>query len=92
MVLSEEEKKLRKQVRKEEKRIQKFLNKVEEDDPEDPVFDPIDLRTKRQMALANAMNQPIFKESSRASSSAATTEQYPYVFDSHAKTKGAAGE
>ena len=26
------------------------------------VFDPIDLRTKRQAALANAMNTPLFKE------------------------------
>ena len=48
-------------------------------------FNPVDLRTKRQAALANAMTTPPFRERS------ATQDIYPFVFDSLAKKKLAAG-
>ncbi len=58
-------------------------------------FDPVDLRTKRQAALANAMAQPLLGKNGREGSAArevSYVEQYPFVFDSQAKTKTAAGK
>ena len=46
------------------------------------VFDPIDLRTKRKAALANAMNTPLFKEHQ---------EVKEFVFDSLNKAKLTSG-
>ena len=61
-VQSEEEKALLKQARKEEKKINKLLSRAEEEEDEEELdFNPVDLRTKRQAALALAMNQPLFK-------------------------------
>ena len=95
MVQSEEERLLRKQVRKEEKKIAKILGKVDNEgneDDEEFSFDPVDLRTKRQAALANAMTTPLFRERSAAQEArAAAQDIYPFVFDSLAKTKLAAG-
>lgn len=91
VVQSEDEKALRKQVRKEEKKINKLLKTVQDDsdEEEDFRFDPIDLRTKRQAALAKAMSQPVIKE--RSPVSAAVVERYPYVFDSLAEARLSAG-
>ena len=81
-VQSEEEKALLKQMRKEEKKINKLLSKAgAEEEEEEFVFDPIDLRTKRQAALANAMNTPLFKERQEAREMS-TVETFPFVFDS----------
>ena len=81
-VQSEEEKALMKQMRKEEKKINKLLSKAGvEEEEEEFVFDPIDLRTKRQAALANAMNTPLFKERQEAREMS-TVETFPFVFDS----------
>ena len=81
-VQSEEEKALLKQMRKEEKKINKLLSKAGvEEEEEEFVFDPIDLRTKRQAALANAMNTPLFKERQEAREMS-TVETFPFVFDS----------
>ena len=96
MVQSEDEKRLRKQVRKEEKKLNKILSsKMDETDDQDFQFDPIDLRTKRQAALANAMSQPMFKERAGSSgtnaAAAATVEQFPFVFDSQNSAKSTAG-
>ena len=77
-----------KQARKEEKRINKLLNKAdEEEDEEEFDFNPVDLRTKRQAALAMAMSQPLFKEREEAREVAGPAVSYPYVFDSLAKAK-----
>jgi activating signal cointegrator complex subunit 3 len=93
LVQSEEERMLRKQVRKEEKKIHKILGKVEaEDEADDFRFDPVDLRTKRQAALANAMSQPILKEKAEATARHYQQQEvYPFVFDGMAKSKTAAG-
>ena len=101
VVQSEEEKALRKMARKEEKRINKLLSKTTANDGSDSdggldqndKFDPIDLRTKRQAALANAMARPLFTEKESFSSSvvASTIEKYPFVFDSYAKARLAPG-
>ena len=80
-VQSEEEKALLKQMRKEEKKINKLLSKAGVEEEEEFVFDPIDLRTKRQAALANAMNTPLFKERQEAREMS-TVETFPFVFDS----------
>ena len=81
-VQSEDEKALLKQMRKEEKKINKLLSKAgAEEEEEEFVFDPIDLRTKRQAALANAMNTPLFKERQEAREMS-TQETFPFVFDS----------
>ena len=45
---SEEERSLLKQMRKEEKKINKLLTRTEEEEEEEFVFDPLDMRTKRQ--------------------------------------------
>ena len=90
-VQSEEEKALMKQMRKEEKKINKLLHKAEPDeDEEEFVFDPIDLRTKRQAALANAMNTPLFKERQEVKEFT-VAEQFPFVFDSLNKAKLTSG-
>ena len=90
-VQSEEEKALMKQMRKEEKKINKLLSKAGvEEEEEEFVFDPIDLRTKRQAALANAMNTPLFKERQEVREFT-TVEQYPYVFDSMNKARLTSG-
>ena len=88
---SEEERSLLKQMRKEEKKINKLLHKAEPDeDEEEFVFDPIDLRTKRQAALANAMNTPLFKERQEVKEFT-VAEQFPFVFDSMNKAKLTSG-
>ena len=80
-----------KQMRKEEKKINKLLSKAgAEEEEEDFVFDPIDLRTKRQAALANAMNTPLFKERQEVREFQ-TVEQYPYVFDTMNQAKFTSG-
>ena len=91
-VQSEEEKALLKQMRKEEKKINKLLSKTgpEEEEEEEFVLDPLDLRTKRQAALANAMNTPLFKERQEAREMSAT-ETFPFVFDSMNKAKLTSG-
>ena len=80
-----------KQMRKEEKKINKLLSKAGvEEEEEEFVFDPIDLRTKRQAALSNAMNTPLFKERQEVREFT-TVEQYPYVFDSMNKARLTSG-
>eukprot|EP00095_Tigriopus_kingsejongensis_P005309 maker-scaffold337_size202799-snap-gene-1.20 protein:Tk05309 transcript:maker-scaffold337_size202799-snap-gene-1.20-mRNA-1 annotation:"activating signal cointegrator 1 complex subunit 3" len=96
VVQSEEERQLKKQVRKEDRRIQKIMSKIEVDEDEVTqahVFDPVDRRTKRQVALANAQLQPVIKESSEGERRAPMVqpEQYPFVFDGLSQTKAAAG-
>ncbi len=57
-------------------------------------FDPVDLRMKRQAALANAMSQPLLSKGSKEGSfskDVGYAEQYPFVFDSQTKAKSAAG-
>ena len=84
VVQSGEEKDLRKLARKEEKKINKLLNKGggEEGEDSDTNFDPVDLRTKRQAALANAMSAPLFKEQKElAAAQRAREAKYPFVFD-----------
>ncbi len=73
--------------------ITTILSLTKPHEQEDFQFDPVDLRTKRQAALANAMAQPILKSSSGSNLArdAAMQEQYPFVFDSQAKAKTAAG-
>ncbi len=91
LVQSEEERILRKQMRKEEKKLNRLLERTDANDDEEESelrFDPVDLRTKRQAALANAMTQPILKAAPKAT---AAQEVYPFVFDSLAQSKTAAG-
>lgn len=47
MVQSEQEKHLLKQVRKEEKKLNKAINRNDEEDVEEPEFNPVELRAKR---------------------------------------------
>jgi activating signal cointegrator complex subunit 3 len=47
VVQSEQERLLLKQVRKEEKKINKSVNRNDEEDVEEPEFNPIELRAKR---------------------------------------------
>jgi len=91
VVQSEEERLLKKQVRREEKKLSKILGKVDlaAENNNEFAFDPVDLRTKRQAALANAMAQPLLRDTVSAPSSA--VEQYPFVFDGQARAKTAAG-
>lgn len=90
LVQSEEERQLKKQARRDEKKLQRILNKLEpEDDEEEFQFDPVDLRIKRQAALASAKTKPMFKSDRGASE---TTKTYPFVFDSYSQTKAAAGK
>eukprot|EP00094_Tigriopus_californicus_P013560 TCALIF_13117-PA protein Name:"Similar to ascc3 Activating signal cointegrator 1 complex subunit 3 (Gallus gallus)" AED:0.06 eAED:0.06 QI:112/0.94/0.95/1/0.78/0.75/20/319/2227 len=97
MVQSEEERQMKKQARKEEKKIQRILNKLDGEgdhfETRDPtsMFDPVDLRTKRQAALTNAQMQPLFKESKELRDGMAVEPKLPFVFDSLAQTKSAAG-
>ena len=86
-VQSEEEKALHKQMRKEEKKINKLLSKAGVEEEEELEFDPVDLRTKRQAALTNAINTPLFKERQEVREMSAPKEQYPYVFDSLCKAR-----
>ncbi|KAK0079487.1 hypothetical protein PV325_001204 [Microctonus aethiopoides] len=91
IVQSEKEKLLLKQVRKEEKKMMKASNKVETNDESDEEFDTITLRTKRQQAL-QAMQAPILSTAKRTfMASTVSREQYPYVFDSQAKSKITSG-
>ena len=91
MVQSEDERKLKKQVRKEEKRMAKLMRNVQEDSDEDD-FDARDMLVKRQAALATAMTKPVIKPKERSpASSAATIVRYPNVFDSYAETQHSAG-
>ena len=69
--------------------LQNF-NQDDEDDDDAFDFDPADLRTKRQAALANAMMQPIFSNE-KAKQSRQNEVVYPFVFDSFAKAKMAPG-
>ena len=90
-VQSEEEKALVKQIRKEEKKINKLLTKTGVDEEEEEfVFNPLDMRTKRQAALANAMNAPLFKERQEVREHT-VVEQFPFVFDSMNKAKLTSG-
>ena len=65
----------------------------QDDDGEDLDFDPLELRAKRQMALANAMVQPILSSSSVSGEKLNRGSEviYPFVFDSFAKAKMAPG-
>ena len=91
-VQSEEEKALLKQARKEEKKINKLLNKADEEEEEEELdFNPVDLRTKRQAALAMAMNAPLFKEREEVRANSGPAEEYPHVYDSLAKAKLTSG-
>jgi hypothetical protein len=47
VVQSEQEKQLLKQVRKEEKKLNKAVNHNDEEDVEEPEFNPVELRVKR---------------------------------------------
>ena len=88
---SEKEKQLLKQVRKEEKKLQKVAGKLDglNDDDED-VFDPIELRLKRQEALT-AMRAPIFPPPKKYYGNQIVRENFPFVFDSKLTTKSCAG-
>ena len=96
IVQSEEEKALKKLARKEEKRINKLLSKTGNESDSDgdyEKYDPIDLRNKRQAALANAMVKPLFneKENVARASAMASIPRYPFVFDSLAQARTAPG-
>ena len=91
-VQSEEEKALLKQARKEEKKINKLLSKADEEEEEEQLdFNPVDLRTKRQAALAMAMNAPLFKEREEVRANSGPAKEYPHIFDSLAKAKHTSG-
>ena len=76
-IQSEEERALQKQGRKEEKKINKLLNKAGVEEEEDELlFDRVDLRTRRQAALAQAINTPLFKERQEVSEMSAPKEQF----------------
>lgn len=66
------------------------MNKGDDEEEDGFEFDPVDLRMKRQAALATAMSKPMFKES-RVVAPGAPTEQYPFVFDSQSAAKSSAG-
>ena len=91
VVQSEKEKQLLKQVRKEEKKMQKVANKLEsmDDDDDEEVFNPIELRLKRQQALS-AKAEPLFKKN-RTSISTTVRENYPFVFDCKLSSRATAG-
>ncbi|XP_058808781.1 activating signal cointegrator 1 complex subunit 3 [Phymastichus coffea] len=90
IVQSEKEKQLMKQVRKEEKKLQKVISKMGIDDEEDEeIFNPIELRLKRQEALT-AKAQPLFKKN-RVGISTTLQEKYPFVFDSKLNVKASTG-
>ena len=88
-VQSEEERTLQKLMRKEEKKINKLLSKAggQEEEEEEFEFDPVDLRTKRQAALAQAMNAPLFKERAEQRELVAQQEKFPFVFDSLSRAR-----
>ncbi|XP_054270395.1 activating signal cointegrator 1 complex subunit 3 [Macrosteles quadrilineatus] len=92
VVQSEQEKLLQKQARKEEKKINKWLAKEEEVEEEE-VFDPVELRAKRQAALKNP--PIIFTSSSNKDRIVARASQpkevYPHVYDSMATVRQNAG-
>ena len=96
VVQSGEEKELQRLARKEEKKINRLLNKAggagENDEEAEEEFDPVDLRTKRQAALANAMAAPLFKEQKdMAAAREAQREKYPFVFDCYQEARTTAG-
>jgi hypothetical protein len=69
-----------------------FDSDLQDGDEWDDDFDPLELRAKRQAALANAIVQPILSSSSDKSKLSRTSEViYPFVFDSFAKAKMAPG-
>ncbi|XP_021913277.1 activating signal cointegrator 1 complex subunit 3 isoform X2 [Zootermopsis nevadensis] len=88
VVQSEQEKHLLKQVRKEEKKLNKAINRNDEEDVEEPEFNPVELRAKRQAALKTAMNAPIFQDRSRVTQS---QEKYPHVYDSQRQVQQSSG-
>lgn len=88
VVQSEQEKLLLKQVRKEEKKIYKLVVRNDEEDVEEPEFNPIELRAKRQASLKAAMNAPIFQNRSRA---AQLQENYPHVYDAQKQAQQTSG-
>lgn len=94
IVQSEKEKQLLKQVRKEEKKLQKVASKLDYgrnvDDDDEEIFNPIELRLKRQEALS-AKAEPLFKKN-RIIAPVAVRENYPFVFDSQLNVKAAAGK
>ena len=89
MVQSEEEMRLKKQVRKEEKRMHRLIKNVQDESDEEE-FDPKEMLLKRQTALATAMTKPLLKPKEK-SPAQAVIERYPYVFDSYAEAKLSAG-
>lgn len=94
IVQSEKEKQLLKQVRKEEKKLQRVASKLEsgrgiDDDEDEEIFNPIELRLKRQEALT-AKAEPLFKKN-RIIAPTFVRENYPFVFDSKLNVKSAAG-
>nr|CAD7458407.1 unnamed protein product [Timema tahoe] len=88
VVQSEQEKQLIKQARKEEKKISKVMTK-EDDEEQQPEFNPVDLRAKRQAALKVAMVAPIFakKQTARLKEK----EVYPHVYDSQRQAQQMSG-
>ncbi|KAJ8682588.1 hypothetical protein QAD02_018380 [Eretmocerus hayati] len=94
IVQSEKEKQLMKQVRKEEKKLQKVVSKLDnicmDDDDEEDMFNPIELRLKRQEALA-AKAEPLFKKNRILIPTTTIQEKYPFVFDSKLNVKSCAG-
>lgn len=91
IVQSEKEKQLMKQVRKEEKKLQKAASKFDcsDNDDDDELFDPLELRLRRQEALT-AKAEPLFKKK-KTIASTAVRENYPFVFDSKLSAKATAG-
>ncbi|XP_033213736.1 activating signal cointegrator 1 complex subunit 3 [Belonocnema kinseyi] len=91
IVQSEKEKQLMKQVRKEEKKLQKVAGKFDGlNDGEEEVFDPIELRLRRQEALT-AMRAPIFPPPKKYYGNQVVREKFPFVFDSKLTSKSCAG-
>ena len=89
-VQSEEERSLLKQMRKEEKKINKLLTRTEEEEEEEFVFDPLDMRTKRQagaifgIKVVIKVETPIFlpneaKYSSLVTGGAGQRHEHPAV-------------
>ncbi|XP_034936753.1 activating signal cointegrator 1 complex subunit 3 [Chelonus insularis] len=91
IVQSEKEKQLLKQVRKEEKKILKVTNKLDIDDTSDDEINTMNLRNIRHQAIL-ASQAPVLSCPKKTFLRLNTSrEQYPFVFDSQAKTKTTPG-
>nr|CAD7572321.1 unnamed protein product [Timema californicum] len=88
VVQSEQEKQLIKQARKEEKKISKVMTK-DDDEEQQPEFNPVDLRAKRQAALKVAMVAPIFAK--KPTARLKEKEVYPHVYDSQRQAQQMSG-